>query len=49
LSEAAFRAAGQAFAALWQAAPINHVHIDGIEFDWPAQLTREQTRKQLEM
>jgi hypothetical protein len=28
---------------------MDHVDVDGIEFDWPGQLTREQTRKQLEM
>jgi hypothetical protein len=49
LSEAAFRAAGQALAALWQGAPIGRLDIDGIELDWPGQLTRKQSRKQLEM
>jgi hypothetical protein len=44
LSQAAFRAAGQALAALWQGAPIDHVDIDGIALDWPDEPTREQAR-----
>jgi hypothetical protein len=46
LSQAAFRAAGQALAALWQRAPIDHVDIDGIALDWPDEPTREQAREQ---
>jgi hypothetical protein len=46
LSQAAFRAAGQALAALWQGAPIEHVDIDGIALDWPDEPTREQARDQ---
>jgi len=34
LSEAAFRAAGQALAAIWKGAPINRVEIEGIALDW---------------
>ena len=46
MSQAAFRAAGQALAALWQGAPIDHVDIDGIALDWPDEPTRDQAREQ---
>ncbi len=46
MSQAAFRAAGRALAALWQGAPIEHVDIDGIALDWPDEPTREQAREQ---
>ncbi len=46
MSQAAFRAAGQALAALWQGAPIDHVDIDGIALDWADEPTREQAREQ---
>jgi hypothetical protein len=46
LSQAAFRAAGQAVAALWHGAPIDHVDIDGIALDWPDEPTRDQVSKQ---
>jgi len=49
LSEAAFRAAGQALSALWQEAPINHVDVDGIELNWPGELTRNQPCEQIKM
>jgi hypothetical protein len=42
LSQGAFRAAGQALAALWQGTPIDHVDIDGIALAWPDEPTREQ-------
>jgi hypothetical protein len=45
LSQAAFRAAGQALAALWQGAPIDHVDIGGIALDWADEPTREQARE----
>ncbi len=46
MSEAAFRAAGQAVAALWQGAPIDHVDIDGIALDSADPPTPEQAREQ---
>ena len=46
MSEAAIRAAGQALAALWREAPIDHVDIEGIALDWADLSTREQARKQ---
>ena len=46
MSQAAFRAAGQALAALWQGAPIDHVKIDGIALDWADEPTRKQAREQ---
>jgi hypothetical protein len=46
LSQAAFRAAGQALAALWQGAPIDHVDVDGIALNWGDEPTRKQVREQ---
>jgi hypothetical protein len=46
LSQAAFRAAGQALSALWQRAPIDHVDIGGIALNWPDEPTRKQAREQ---
>ncbi len=46
MSQAAFRAAGQALAALWQGAPIDHVNVDGIALVWPNEPTRKQAREQ---
>ncbi len=45
MSQAAFRAAGQALAALWQGAPIEHVDVDGIALNWGDEPTREQVRE----
>ena len=42
MNQATFRAAGQALAALWHGAPIDHVDIDGIAQDWSGESTREQ-------
>jgi hypothetical protein len=49
LSEAAFRAAGQALAALWQGAPIEHVDFEGIALHWAELPTRKQAREQAEI
>jgi hypothetical protein len=46
LRQAAFRAAGQALAALWQGAPIDHVDVDGIALAWSDESTVEQAREQ---
>lgn len=43
----AYRAAGQAIAALMNGAPIAHLNIDGIEIDWPARPTGERDRAEL--
>jgi hypothetical protein len=44
LTEAAFRAAGQAFAALWRRGQIDHVDIEGITLEWSDEPPREQAK-----